>query len=57
MQRLAVEFQLFQQRTMFLAGPPVDGVADQRMTDLGHMDANLVSPAGLQAAFDQRRFP
>ena len=34
-------------------GLAVVGIADHRMADMGHMDADLVGAAGLQPAFDE----
>ena len=33
----------------------IDRVADDRMADIGHVDADLVGPAGLEPAGDERR--
>src|SRR5256885_16030326 len=35
----------------------VDRIADQRMTDRGHVDADLVGSPRFEPAFDQRRTP
>ena len=32
----------------------IDRIADNRMADMGHMDADLMGASGLQPAFDQR---
>ena len=41
-------------RPVFRAAFSIELITDQRMTDRGQMDANLVRPAGGEAAFDQR---
>ena len=33
----------------------IDRVADDRMADIGHVDADLMGPAGLEPAGDERR--
>ena len=48
-ERLAVEVGL---GARLVAGA-VDGVADDRMADLGQVDADLVGPAGLEPAGDE----
>ena len=36
-----------------LEGHAIVLIADQRMADVGHVDADLVGPAGFQTALDQ----
>ncbi len=53
-QRLPVKAEFVKQLAMSLARTAVDRVAEQRMSDRGHVDADLVGAAGFEAAFDQR---
>ena len=34
-------------------GPSINSIADQRVADMGHMDAHLVRTAGFEPAFNQ----
>ena len=53
MQRLAVKAELFQHFQVRRAGSAVGRIAEQRVADRRHVDAHLVSAAGLEPAFDQ----
>ena len=54
-ERLPCKAELPQQSLMTIPWPTINRVADDRMSDGGHMDANLVGPSGFQTAFDQGR--
>src|SRR5690348_13075553 len=54
MQRLAVKLQFLQQLAVRLSGAAVNRIAEQWMTDRGHVHADLVGSASLEPAFDQR---
>src|SRR3954453_7618382 len=54
-QSLSLKLQFLQYLAVRLSGTTVDRVAEQRMTDRGHVHPDLVGPASLQPAFDQRR--
>src|SRR3982750_1832332 len=53
-QSLSLKLQFLQYLAVRLSGTTVDRVAEQRMTDRGHVHPDLVGPASLQPAFDQR---
>ena len=55
MERLAPEIEPREELPMRLFRPPIDRIAEQRMADMRHMDANLVRTAGFEPAFDERR--
>ena len=54
-QRLTMKTKFLQQLAVRFSGSAVNRVADQRMADRRHVDADLVGSAGFQPAFDQRR--
>ena len=35
------------------ARSPIQNVSDERMSNMGHVNSDLVSPAGLQVKFDK----
>ena len=53
MQRLSFEIQTVKYLAVFRSGVTIDRIAEQRMTDRRHMDADLMSSPGLESAFDQ----
>ena len=53
MQRLPMKLQFLQYLGVRLSSTTVNWVPKQRMTDRSHMDADLVSPPGLEPAFNQ----
>src|SRR3954464_11216763 len=57
MQGLALETQRCQHAAVRWTGAAIDRIAEQRMADRGHVDADLVGPSSLQAALDQGGFP
>src|SRR5260221_12412513 len=52
-QRLPMKLKFLQYLAVRLSWAAVDRVADQRMADRSHVDADLVGPPGLQPAFDE----
>jgi len=56
MQCLSVERSLIWSDSVGVLSIRINAVADQRMADMGHMDANLMRPPRLQRAFDERGF-
>src|SRR4051794_9249527 len=54
MQCLAMKLQVFQYSTVGLSRTSVDRIAEQRVTDRGHVNPNLMRSAGFELAFDQR---
>ena len=54
-QRLTLEVQSIEQLSVNAFSAPVDRVADQRMANRSQVHPDLMGPARLQPAFDQRR--
>ena len=52
-QRLPMKLQFLQHLAVRLSRTAVDGVADQRVADRCHVDADLMGSARLQTALDQ----
>src|SRR6185312_16184927 len=54
-ERLTAKIEVLEQLVVAFSRTTVDRIAEQRVTDGGHMYPNLVGTAGLETAFDQRR--
>ena len=56
MQCLSVERSLIWSDSVGVLSIRINAVANKRMADVGHMDADLMSPARFQRAFDDSGF-
>ena len=56
MQCLSVERSLIWSDSVGVLSIRINAIADQRMADMGHMDADLMRPPRLQCAFDDSGF-